>query len=234
MEGLIVKRGLSGNALKIIALFSMTLDHVGVMIFPQYVIFRILGRVAMPVFAFMIAEGCTYTRRKAVYFGSVFGIGLICVIGYLVSLGTLYLNILITYSFSIAIIYGLQYALRSENKAAFLIPTAITLLSVFLNYILPYLTGKDEWSVDYGFFGTLLPVMIYLVKDFRLKLVSVALGLTLIAINSPLGIVQWWSFASLLFLIFYDGTRGKFRLKYLFYIYYPLHIVAIYGVSLLL
>ncbi len=232
MKGLIFKRGLSGNALKIIALVSMTLDHIGVILFPQYEIFRILGRVAMPVFAFMIAEGCAYTRRKARYFVSVFGVGIVCFVGYLVALGAVYLNVLITYSFSIAVIYGLQYALGSKNKAAYLLPAVTVLISAFMNCVMPYVTGREEWSVDYGFFGTLLPVMIYVLKDFRLKLLSVALGLTLLGLS--FGGFQWWAYFSILFLIFYDGTRGKLKLKYLFYVYFPLHFVLLYGISLLI
>ena len=54
---------LSSNILKIVACISMLLDHIGFIFFPQYIIFRILGRVAFPIFAFMIAEGCYYTKN---------------------------------------------------------------------------------------------------------------------------------------------------------------------------
>ena len=58
----ISKRPLSGNALKILAAIFMTLDHMGLMLFPHIPLLRILGRLALPIFAFMIAEGCKYTR----------------------------------------------------------------------------------------------------------------------------------------------------------------------------
>ena len=63
---------LSGNALKIIAAVAMTIDHVGLMFFPQLKVLRIIGRIALPIFAFMIAEGCRYTRNKLRYFLTVF------------------------------------------------------------------------------------------------------------------------------------------------------------------
>ena len=47
---------LSGNALKIIAAISMVIDHTGMLIFPGEDIFRIIGRLAFPIFAFFIAE----------------------------------------------------------------------------------------------------------------------------------------------------------------------------------
>ena len=52
------KLTLSGNALKFIAAFCMALDHVGLVLFPRVEVFRILGRLALPLFAYMLAEGC--------------------------------------------------------------------------------------------------------------------------------------------------------------------------------
>ena len=232
MNGLILKKGLSGNALKIIALIAMTVDHVGALIYPKNDILRIIGRIAMPIFAFMIAEGTFYARKKLKYFSLVLGLGAICVVGYLVAEKTLYLNILITFSFSIAMIYALQYAINKKRASAYLLFALAVLISAFVNFGLPKITGNKGWETDYGFFGTLLPVMIYIFKDFRLKLVALCFGLTLIALYE--GGVQWWAYLSLVFMLFYDGTRGKLNLKYLFYIYYPLHLVAIYGIYLLL
>ena len=54
--------GLTGNQLKLIALITMTIDHVGMMLLPQLRILRAIGRIAFPIFAYMIAEGCRYTH----------------------------------------------------------------------------------------------------------------------------------------------------------------------------
>ena len=54
--------GLTGNQLKLLALFAMTCDHVGLQLLPQFIILRIIGRLAAPLFAYMIAEGCRYTQ----------------------------------------------------------------------------------------------------------------------------------------------------------------------------
>ena len=52
-----IQKGLSGNTLKIIALVAMTLDHLCLLVIPQQQWLRIIGRIAMPIFAYMIAEG---------------------------------------------------------------------------------------------------------------------------------------------------------------------------------
>ena len=48
------------------------------------------------------------------------------------------------------------------------------------------------------------------------------------------GFIQWFALLSLPLLALYNGQRGKMKLKYLFYLYYPLHLAALYGISLLL
>ena len=53
----------SNNVLKIIACITMLLDHMGFILFPEYPIFRIIGRIAFPIFAFLLAEGCYYTKN---------------------------------------------------------------------------------------------------------------------------------------------------------------------------
>ena len=65
--------GLTGNQLKLLALFAMTCDHVGLQLLPQFIILRIIGRLAAPLFAYMIAEGCRYTHNRGRYLGRLLG-----------------------------------------------------------------------------------------------------------------------------------------------------------------
>ena len=60
-------RFLSGNMIKIIAAILMVIDHIGVICGIQDGILRILGRISMPLFAFMISEGAKHTKNKAKY-----------------------------------------------------------------------------------------------------------------------------------------------------------------------
>ncbi|MBQ9485859.1 MAG: hypothetical protein IJU83_03375 [Clostridia bacterium] len=232
MKGAIVKKGLSGNLLKIIAIITMTADHVGAALFPQYKILRIIGRITMPIFAFLIAEGCYYTKNKLKYFGMIFLLGVICTLAYYIAEGRIYLTILTTFSFSILMIFALEHAFERKTAIAWALALLAFFAAAFFAYGLPALTGKRQWAYDYGFFCALLPVGVYLVSDFRLKLLVCAAFLTVIAFE--FGGVQWWAYLALGFLAFYDGTRGKYNIKYFFYLYYPLHLVAIYGISMLI
>lgn len=221
--------GLTGNQLKLIALAAMTADHIGVQLFPQVLILRLIGRLALPIFAYMIAQGCRYTRSKARYILTIAAVALLCQIVYFFAMDSLYQCILVTFSLSVGLIFSLDAAVQKPtpaNTAA----AVLTLLSVwFISDVLPrFLPG---FYVDYGFFGILLPVLIWLGKDKWQSIIFCGAGLVLLSIGKP---NQWFSLLALPLLAFYNGKRGKARLKYLFYIYYPAHLVLIYLVSLVI
>ena len=70
--------GFTGNELKLIALVSMTCDHVGLQLLPNVLFLRILGRLAFPIFAYMIAEGCRYTRSRKKYLLRMVSLAAVC------------------------------------------------------------------------------------------------------------------------------------------------------------
>lgn len=82
--------GLTGNQLKLLALFAMTCDHVGLQLLPQFILLRIIGRLAAPLFAYMIAEGCRYTCKRGRYLGRLLGMAALCQIAYFVAMRSLY------------------------------------------------------------------------------------------------------------------------------------------------
>ncbi len=224
-------RCLSGNALKLLALITMTIDHVGLELLDNLLPFRVIGRLAFPLFAYMIAEGCRYTHSRKKYFLGIFLLGLLCQAAYFIAEGSIYQGILITFSMSILIIYSLQWAF-TKNRFAILLPIAELVLAAVICILLPKLLPGTDFAVDYGFWGVLLPVLISLSDKDWGKLALTAAGL--VPVSLYLGGVQWFSLFALIPLALYSGKRGKYKLKYLFYIYYPSHLAAIYLISLLL
>ena len=96
---------LSGSTLKLIACVAMFVDHFGLVVFPKMMIFRIIGRLAFPIFAFFIAEGCKYTRNRLKHFLLIFSVGIIYFFFYLFAYGEIYPSIFLTFSVSILNIY---------------------------------------------------------------------------------------------------------------------------------
>ncbi len=219
------KVGLNGNQLKMIALITMTLDHVGLVLMHDFIPFRIIGRLSFPIFAFMIAQGCRYTRHKLKYFLQIFLLGILCQTVFYMTSKSLYQGIRITFSLSILMIYAVQWAKKQDKRPAYLVPAAAIVLIFLLCEGLPLVLSTDFY-VDYGFAGALLPVLVYLPEGRKQQLFFAGLGLLAVCIT--MGGYQWYSLFALLLLFFYNGEKGKSSIKYGFYIYYPVHLAVIY------
>ena len=214
-------RPFSGNTLKLIAAAAMVIDHAGLMFFPENDLLRILGRLAFPIFAFMIAEGSKYTRSKARYFGQLFSLALVCQIVYFLVDGSLYLSVLFTFSLSLLMIFSLQAC--KEKPSAFRI--GVFALSVISVWVL-----NQVFTIDYGFWGCMVPLFAALPHHTKYDqpVIHVAcLGLGLLILAGSLGGWQIWSLAALPLLLLYSGKRGTWKMKYFFYIFYPAHLALL-------
>ncbi len=220
----------TGNQLKILALITMTVDHIGVYLFLEKLWLRAVGRLSYPIFAYMIAEGCTYTKNRKKYLSLLAGVALLCQLVYFFAMESLYQCILVTFSLSVALIYVLDYAVKRKDTAGFCVAAASVLAVYAVTEILPSVLTETDFYIDYGFWGVMLPVFVYMVKGKTQKLAAFAAGLVLLAASS--GRLQWISLISVLFMACYNGARGTYNLKYLFYIYYPAHLVILYLIGL--
>ncbi len=227
-----VPRGLSGNQLKLIALLAMTCDHVGLALLPQHAWLRVIGRLALPIFTYMIAEGCRYTKRRTRYLGGILGMGLLCQLVYWFALRSLEQCILITFSLSIILIYALDNALTHPSIKRFVLALACLAAVGFICLGLPRLLPHTDFSIDYGLYGVMLPVLVFIGREKWHKLLLLAIGLIALAMQSF--DIQWYALCALPLLALYNGQRGKRNIKTLFYVYFPLHLAMIYLVDLLL
>lgn len=223
---------LNGNQLKLIAMLAMTADHVGLQLLPQWGFLRILGRLAMPLYAYMIVEGCRYTRSRKRYFLSIFLMGVLCQLVYFFFMGSLYQCILVTFSLSLGLIFLLDRAMDAPAPLKWSLPVLGVASVWFLTAVLPELLPNTDFRIDYDFWGVMLPVLIYLAKDRRRALVMSAVGVFLL--GAHFGGIQWYGLLTVPLLALYDGTRGKANIKTLFYLYYPAHLAVIYLLSLII
>lgn len=222
-------KGLTNNQLKILACASMLLDHVGKELFPDIKLLQIIGRIAFPVFAFMIAEGCCYTRNKRAYFLKISGLALGCQLVYFIAERSFYQNVLVTFSLAVLTIFAVDAVRKRRNALS--VVWLLTNIAVVLFLCFGFPEIVRGFHIDYGIFGLMLPVAVYLTPNKTGKLIALTVFLTLLSID--LGGIQWYSLISVVVLALYNGKRGKINLKYLFYIFYPLHLALIYLVKIL-
>ncbi len=197
--------GLNGNALKLLAALFMLLDHVGITLFPYVLWLRVAGRLALPIYAYMIAEGCHYTKNRLKYFLMVFGLGAGCQVVYAVVMQDYYMCILITFSLSILVIYGLQWLKAQHGPMKRLLAAALLAVLVagvwWLNGVL---------RIDYGFWGCMLPVFPAILRGTKWdsktgRVLMLALGLLLLALDA--GGIQILALCAVPLLLLYNEHK---------------------------
>ena len=223
---------LDGSWLKLLAVVTMFIDHAALILLPcfpilrtplfaGYTIYKVLrkvGRLAFPLFCFLLAEGFFHTKSKLKYGLNLLIFAFLSEIPYdLMRSGTVfslqYQNIYFTLFLGFCALWVLESPLKIHWKVLILVPLAI---------LLPYL------HIDYGRNGVLLIVLLYVLRENRL--VASLLALPLLSG----GFAAWAAFIP---VGLYNGKRGFIRgkvLKYAFYCFYPVHILLLLGIRYIL
>ena len=205
--------------LKVLACIFMFIDHLGAIIYTDTDILRIIGRLSFPIFAFLMSEGYLHTKSVKKYMLRLLVFAIILQIPYSIATGEKTLNIFFT-------LFAGLLVVRIDDKVK------NRILSIFLVGSVVFLAN---WlHVDYGYYGVLL---IFVFKKFKDEFALLAIAFFILNLSvMNLYEFQYYSIFALLFTARYNGLRGFTSLwsKYGFYIFYPVHLLLIYGVSLLL
>ena len=243
------------NHLKIIACVSMLCDHMGYLLFPQAVRLRYIGRLAMPLFAYFIGEGCRYTRSRKKYVCRIVVLAAVCQAAYFAeellagggrltaSSGCWYFNILFTFVLACFACFlwldgAVLFRRGKRQKAAVCFAGLAAYLAALA--LFTWFAWRQRqtagWSlyVDYGLCGVLLPLSVVLMDKKLPKTACFAAALLVycLVFMAELPYV-WFSLLCLPLLLCYNGQGGSVRLKYLFYVFYPAHLAVLYLLSLL-
>ena len=224
--------GLTGNQLKLIALVAMTLDHIGLVLLPRVTVLRVLGRLAFPIYGWMVAESCRHTSRPRRYVARLAELAALCQIVYFGAMGSLYQCVVVSFTLSAILCFACRRFQREGSAITALAVFGLLALVVFVTQAGPRLLSGTDFDIDYGLWGILLPLLVFLGRDRREQLGL--LTLALVGLGLDYGGLQWWALAAVPLLALYNGQRGRHALGRLFYIYYPTHLVAIYAVGLLM
>lgn len=241
--------GISGACLKWIALITMFLDHVGAVlikngIWPKvtgavlagtsfdylpkdyrfwadcYNILRYVGRLAFPIYCFLLVEGFFHTKNRKNYALRLGALAFLSEVPYdLAFFNTRFSfqlqNVFFTLLIGLLAIWGFEILTKKRPKSRFL-PYLPVLAGMVLAYVL---------RTDYDAFGVLLITLLYLLIDNRKQLCIFGGITTLWEYTAPLAFIPIW---------FYNGKRGKQPPKWFFYGFYPAHLLLLFGLNLLL
>lgn len=194
----------------------MALDHTGAVLYPSQIWLRCLGRIAFPIFCFLIVEGFFHTRDVRRYMGRLGVFALISEIPYDlafrgVPLEYAHQNVFFT------LLIGIGMMILLERNREWPVKAVILLLAMWLAVLI---------RSDYNFRGVLLIFVFYIFHESRWLAVTAG-GLWNFLYQ---GVIQKYGVLSVLPLALYNGERGR-KMKYFFYIFYPAHLLLLYGIS---
>lgn len=231
---------LNGNQLKLIAVLSMGLDHIGLTLYNGvmggtldpvaeypvlsvvYVLLRMLGRIAFPIFTYLVVEGFCHTRSRKKYILRIGLFALISEIPFNLFLAERlfypeYQNVFFTLFIGLCMMAAME-AIRRRlfGEAGMLLQLAVVIAACALAWVL---------RTDYQFYGIMLIAIFYWFRGNPKW--QCLLGFVW-QMNCELS----WMFrlgllVSFLLLYLYNGERGKRKFGYFFYLFYPVHLLVL-------
>jgi hypothetical protein len=215
------QRGCSTFALKMIAVITMLTDHIGAILYPQYLFLRVIGRLAFPIYCFLLAEGFFHTGNRKKYGLRLFLFALLSEIPYDLAFHKTFFymggqNVFVTLFIGLVLMEALSH-LSKNGKHMLLGAVAVVAAALVAEFI----------GSDYGAQGIFLIAVFYLMRGRQLtrNLSYAAVTVCFNLYNS----IQWFSVAALLPISFYNGKKGL-SCKYFFYAFYPVHLLILYGI----
>ncbi|MCL2840849.1 MAG: conjugal transfer protein TraX [Defluviitaleaceae bacterium] len=233
--------------LKIIALITMIIDHIGVIIMPNVQELRVIGRVAFPIYVYLVAEGFRHTKNPkkflirlgifALVSEPIFDLAMGNTINFLGNT-----NIFYTLFLGGAAIATHQWICKKweENHTAFVLAFVPGLGFMWVAELL---------TTDYGAYGVAFITFMYAIKPIKLRLATMAIlcvwqhatviefamrGYLVYVPNAHLFVLAIpATLVAVVLVAFYNGERG-IHLKWFFYGSYPVHLAILLGVHFLL
>ena len=213
----------------------MLIDHIGFTFYDNYTeayLLRIIGRIAMPIYAYGIANGYIHTSDKQKYIKRIAILALISQVPYTL-LGSTNLNICFTWFFSLLILYGTDIFLK---KKSFQILLIALFLSIFSYRIIGY---------DYGFYGIAFVLLFYYrnLQPNKKRNTRLFIGIFLILTvhwlmdKTVWNAIQFFELLSLIIILYCEKknlTRiNNCAIKKIYYWFYPTHMMILFAIACL-
>lgn len=205
--------------LKLIAVLTMVIDHLGYLFFPDQEWMRAIGRLTMPIFGYAIARGFFYTRDSKTY---LLRVALLAVISQL----------------PFMLLFGRGSELQIGDWSFWfpllnmVVPWALALLLLRfpLLAVVPIVVALLYVPMDYTSLVILLPIALYHLW-FKRRRPVLAL-LSTVAILSAISLLsfslQWWSLLAIPLIYFLERYDSKVKLnRWFFYSFYPGHMALL-------
>ncbi len=223
------QKGLKGSHLKWIAIVTMLIDHIGAFLLEPAIVtglvssefrglnmvLRLIGRLAFPLFTFLLVEGFTHTRNVKKYLIQLGIFALISEIPFDLANGGVFFDFTYQNIFFTLFIGLLVISLFNQFEEM-----------KYLRWVIPVIGMRlaAALQTDYAAFGILVIFIFYYFRaDKQLRNPIAAILL----LRQPTAIF------ALVPIQLYNGERGK-QNKYFFYLFYPAHLLFLFFIRVIL
>lgn len=218
---------MTASTLKLIAIITMLIDHIGAIFYPDEMWIRMIGRIAFPIFAYFIAEGFFRTSDVKKYMQRLLIFAFISQWPFSFAFDR---SIFLSLNVFFTLFFGLYAIYKYDQSKNINIVSVIGILAQVLN-------------TDYGIYGVYMIFIFYKYhEDFKnmVKYQAILNGayLGLIIIMFSLNgnslsvghvlpvLIQGLCLLSLILIKYYNGEKG-YNFKYIFYAFYPVHLTIL-------
>ena len=219
--------GMSGDALKVIAMVTMFLDHLAYLFIDPYddlyPVLRGIGRLAFPLYCFLLVEGFLHTQNYRRY---LVRMGLFAVVAEIpfdlvlsgISMDWSHQSVMVTLFIGLAGLGAYRWCVRRQMPIYAIMVVVAAILAGWLT------------QCDYGPEGVLLIFIFYLFCYDPMKR-AVALGIWAVCYGG----LEVWAVGAVIPIALYNGQRGKVRawFKWAGYVFYPAHLFLLWLISVL-
>lgn len=220
--------------LKIIAMVSMVLDHIKYAI-PSTKCFATiyLGRIAFPIFGFLISEGFIHTHSRSKYMLRILIFAIVSQIPFYffahnIVHSKVNFNIMFTFEIALVGLYLIDF-IKNYDGFSKILDYSMMIIGLVIILLFTYLIHPD-----YSSYGVLTVWIFYLLKKSKI-LTSFSYVLLNFLYYFSMGYGQEYkmllaTIIPLLLILFYNGKQGR-KLKYFFYVFYPVHFIILYAIN---
>lgn len=222
----------SNFTLKILAIIFMVMDHIYTYLSIRDIInipiwFGYLGKIAAPIFFYMIVEGFFHTRSRKKYMIRLFGMGALMIFI------DLYLgiqnNIFLSLGAGVAFMTSVEY-IKSKKKGS---------KEFYYGIILAILCAILSLGTEASIYGLMMILIFYFLRQKKIVMSLAYIFCSLVFLAGNIGPdfyettflwdYQWMMVLAIIPILLYNGKRGisnKF-IKWMFYWFYPIHLIII-------
>jgi len=202
----------------VIAMLSMLIDHIGVIFYPGNDTFRIIGRLAFPLYCWFIVQGYRYTRNHKKYMKRLLILAVISQAPFTLAFDEYVLNVIVTLLLGLIALYA--YDRLPEPRR-----TLAVLGILFVSVIVP---------MDYGIYGILLIFIYRFAKGWQMLAGHLLLNLLYLAVYGPEVWIQMFSILATVLILLTRPGEKRWVPNWLYRAFYPAHLAILYAIKQLI